>query len=93
MAPAMVRVNLLPRAVIPAILGRGEGRQVPETAGAGMAAFGQGVVLARFAGLPPAGMRCPWDPPVAEFPGAVTTGSLVFARPRRHHGPGQENPP
>jgi hypothetical protein len=36
----------------------GEGGQVPEAAGAGMAAFGQGVLLARFAGLPPAGMRC-----------------------------------
>jgi predicted ATPase len=35
-----------------------EGGQVPEAAGAGMAAFGQGVLLARFAGLPPAGMRC-----------------------------------
>jgi hypothetical protein len=22
----------------------------------------------------------PWDPPVAEFPGAVATGSLVFAQ-------------
>ncbi len=37
----------------------GEGGEVPEAAGAATAAaFGQGVLLARFAGLPPAGMRC-----------------------------------
>jgi DNA-binding CsgD family transcriptional regulator len=36
----------------------GQGGQVPEAVGAGAAAFGQGVLLARFAGLPPAGMRC-----------------------------------
>jgi DNA-binding CsgD family transcriptional regulator len=36
----------------------GEGGQVPEAAGAGTAAAAQGVLLARFAGLPAAGMRC-----------------------------------
>ena len=38
----------------------GEGAEVPEVFGSGRkaAAFGQGVLLARFAGLPPAGMRC-----------------------------------
>jgi DNA-binding CsgD family transcriptional regulator len=37
----------------------GEGGQVPEAFGAGgAAAFGREVLLARFAGLPPAGMRC-----------------------------------
>ena len=36
----------------------GEGGDVPAAAGAGQAAFGRGVLLARFAGLPPAGMRC-----------------------------------
>jgi DNA-binding CsgD family transcriptional regulator len=36
----------------------GQGAAVPEAAGASAAAFGQGVLLARFAGLPPAGMRC-----------------------------------
>jgi DNA-binding CsgD family transcriptional regulator len=36
----------------------GEGGQVPEAAGTGTAALGQGVLLARFAGLPPTGMRC-----------------------------------
>jgi DNA-binding CsgD family transcriptional regulator len=36
----------------------GEGGQVPKEAGARTAAFGQGVLLARFAGLPPAGMCC-----------------------------------
>ena len=36
----------------------GEGGEVPEAFGAGTAAFGRGVLLARFAGLPPAGMRC-----------------------------------
>jgi DNA-binding CsgD family transcriptional regulator len=35
-----------------------QGAEVPEAAGADAAAFGQGVLLARFAGLPPAGMRC-----------------------------------
>ena len=34
-----------------------EGEEVPEAFGAGTAVFGQGVLLARFAGLPPAGMR------------------------------------
>jgi DNA-binding CsgD family transcriptional regulator len=37
-------------------LGRGE--DLPAAAEAGSAAFGQDVLLARFAGLPPAGMRC-----------------------------------
>ena len=36
----------------------GEGGEVPEAFGAGTAAFGRGVLLARFAGLTPAGMRC-----------------------------------
>jgi DNA-binding CsgD family transcriptional regulator len=36
----------------------GEGGDVPKAAGAGPGAFGRGVLLARFAGLPPAGMRC-----------------------------------
>ena len=35
-----------------------EGGDLPEAAEPGKAAFGQGVLLARFAGLPPAGMRC-----------------------------------
>lgn len=36
----------------------GEGGDLPEADGLGTAAFGQGLLLARFAGLPPAGMRC-----------------------------------
>ena len=39
----------------------GEGGEVPDAAARGpgrSARFGQGVLLARFAGLPPAGMRC-----------------------------------
>jgi DNA-binding CsgD family transcriptional regulator len=36
----------------------GEGGDLPESAEPEKAAFGQGVLLARFAGLPPAGMRC-----------------------------------
>jgi DNA-binding CsgD family transcriptional regulator len=36
----------------------GRGESVPETGQAGAAGFGQGVLLARFAGLPKAGMRC-----------------------------------
>ena len=36
----------------------GEGGDLPEAAEPGKAAFGQGVLLARFAGLPAAGMRC-----------------------------------
>ncbi len=36
----------------------GSGADLPWAAGVGGVAFGQGVLLARFAGLPPAGMRC-----------------------------------
>ena len=36
----------------------GKGEELPSAAGAGDAAFGQDVLLARFAGLPSAGMRC-----------------------------------
>jgi AAA ATPase domain len=36
----------------------GEGGDLPGAAEPGKAALGQGVLLARFAGLPPAGMRC-----------------------------------
>jgi tetratricopeptide (TPR) repeat protein len=36
----------------------GRGADLPAAAAAGSAAFGQDVLLARFAGLPPAGMRC-----------------------------------
>ncbi len=39
-------------------MGMGKGADVPDAAGVGMAAFGQDVLLSRFAGLPPAGMRC-----------------------------------
>ena len=36
----------------------GQGEDMPEDAAAATATFGQGVLLARFAGLPPTGMRC-----------------------------------
>jgi DNA-binding CsgD family transcriptional regulator len=36
----------------------GSGADLPAAAGAGSVAFGQDVLLARFAGLPPTGMRC-----------------------------------
>jgi len=39
-----------------AAIGRGE--QVPDVAGAGRSGIGEGLLLARFAGLPAAGMRC-----------------------------------
>jgi DNA-binding CsgD family transcriptional regulator len=36
----------------------GRGEQVPDVGGAGLGAAGEGLLLARFAGLPAAGMRC-----------------------------------
>ena len=36
----------------------GQGEEMPGAAGAATAVFGRGMLLARFAGLPPAGMRC-----------------------------------
>jgi DNA-binding CsgD family transcriptional regulator len=36
----------------------GKGGRLPDPNGVGMAAFGQGMLLSRFAGLPPGGMRC-----------------------------------
>ena len=41
-----------------AAIALGEGEDLPAAAEAGSAEFGQDVLLARFAGLPPAGMRC-----------------------------------
>lgn len=61
--PAMVRRRAFelsagnPLLVEQLALAIGQGGQVPEAAGAGTAGLGQGLLLARFAGLTPAGMR------------------------------------